>query len=231
MPALVAAAFLLAGCSGGSPEADVPKTPSSRPDEPVRTAVSAGLARDGRASEAKVVTAGGSRLTPLPAPFLNDWRVLRVDYRQGSHPVMFHVALHGAETVLLTGDAEAFDKVVKAAGVKVGDAATATQVAGLYLQTVRPGGTGSYQVDGVDQIKFRPGITGETAARRDAIVGEYRSVIKPPAAVAKGGGFTAAAYVVKGRELQRRDLTIRADGTVTDRPRTLVSDLPVAYVL
>ncbi|WP_433327538.1 hypothetical protein [Spirillospora sp. CA-294931] len=228
--AVTAAGLLAAGCSG-SQEADVSKSPKSRPDEQVRTGLSSALTRLGRTGEARIVTAGGSRLTPMAAPFLKSWRVYQVDYRQSSRPVMFHVALGGSQAYLLTGDPAAFGKMTKADGSSVGEATTAAAVATLYVQTTRPSGKLSYVVNGVDQIKFRPNISGSAAARRDQIVSEYRPVIKPPAAVPKGRDFAVTVHVVRDRELIRRDLTISPRGDVEDKPKTVVSDLPVPYVL
>lgn len=65
--------------------------------------MSAALSKAGRQYEAGIVTQGGSKLTVLPAPFLKNWKVVQVDYRQGARPVLFHVAVQGPYAYLLTG--------------------------------------------------------------------------------------------------------------------------------
>jgi hypothetical protein len=99
------------------------------------------------------------------------------------------------------------------------------------VETTRPAGRLTYVIGNVNEIKFRPGITGSAAQLRDEIVAKYRSMINPPTATATGDGFTVVAYVVQDRPLQRRDLTVGARGTVTDKSTTLVPDLPTPYVL
>lgn len=152
--------------------------PNTRPDERLRQTISKGLVAAGRQEEARIVALSGSRLTPVTAPFLRTWKIYRVDYRQSSHPVLLHVATGGGRVELLTGAPSAFGKVTAADGTTVGDAATAAALARTYVETTRPGGVLTYVVGRVEDIKFRPGITGAAAKHRDEIVSRYRSRIK-----------------------------------------------------
>ncbi|MEO3822529.1 hypothetical protein [Actinomadura sp. B10D3] len=224
--ALLGAAGCAGDASGGSSSA-----PNRRPDEQVRRAIAAALAQQGRKEEASIVTRGGSRLTPLPAPFLRSWRVYQVDYRQGAHPVRLHVASGGARALLLTGDPKAFTAMTEADGTAVADPAAATALARLYLETTRPPGKLTYIVGSVDEIRFRPNITGEAARRRDRVIARYRPDIAAPAAVARGKGFAVTAYVVRDRALERRELTVARDGKTREKVVTLVKDLPVPYTV
>jgi hypothetical protein len=197
----------------------------------MRNTIKTALTQAGRTTEADIVTRGGARLTPLQAPFLETWKIIQVDYRQGPHPVRFHVAVGGSQAQLLTGTPEAFDTVTAAAGTRVTDAASAVQLGRTYLETTRPQGKLTYVVSSADEIKFRPGITGTAAGRRDQILAKYRNVITAPAVTAEGAGFAVVAYLVQDRALQRRDLTITEQGAVKDKSTTLVPDLPVPYTL
>jgi hypothetical protein len=233
--ALAVAALVLAGCSGASGDSGgggTAKTPKSRPDEGMRTTIKTALTQAGRTTEADIVTRGGTRLTPVQAPFLKTWKIIQVDYRQGAHPVMFHVAVGGSQAQLLTGTPEAFGRVTAADGTQVTDAASAAQVGRTFLETTRPPGKLTYVVGNVNEIKFRPGISGSAAQRRDEIVAKYGTVVRPLTAGApKGAVFTVTAFVVQDRELQERSLLVNRQGSVTEQSRTLVPDLPTPYVL
>jgi hypothetical protein len=223
---------LLPGCAPGSGGgAGASPTPHVRPDEQLRKTISAALSRGGHPVEGDIVARGGSRLTPLRAPFLKSWQVVQVDYRRNPHPVLFHVAAGAGQAYLLTGDPAAFTRMTSADGTHLTEPAGAARAGRLYLETTRPAGILSYVINGVNDIRFRPGITGTDARHRDAITARYRSVVTAPAAVAKGDGFLTTAYVVKDQELQRRDLTVTANGAVRETTRTLVRDLPVPFVL
>jgi hypothetical protein len=229
--AAAVAALVLAGCTGTSGDGAA-QTPKTRPDEGMRNTIKTALTQAGRASEADVVTRGGARLTPLPTPFLRSWRIIQVDYRQGPHPVMFHVAVGAGRAYLLTGNPAAFQQVTAADGTRVTDAASAVRLVRTYLETTRPAGRLTYVVDSVDQIRFRPGLTGTAAQRRAEIVARFRSVVWPlSAGPPKGGSYTMTAFVVQDQELQQRSLVVSGQGVVTERSRTLVDDLPVPYTL
>lgn len=230
-PAAVAglALVLLTGCSSSAGAGGSASGP--RPDEETRRLISAGLRADGRREEARVVTLGGSRLTPVEAPALRDWTIYRVEYRQGPHPVLLHVAAGDGQADLLTGSPKAFAKVMAADAGTVADAGAAAALARIYVETTRPGGILTYVVGRVEDIKFRPGIAGDDARHRDEIVAEYRSRIKAPAAVADGEGYDATVYAVRDKALQRHDIAVSANGAVKDDVTTLVSDLPVPYTL
>ncbi|MQY03876.1 hypothetical protein [Actinomadura macrotermitis] len=234
MLALVTIALLaVAGCGGsgaGKGSASTP-TPNHRPDEQVRQTIAAALRQEGHPTEAGVVTAGGTRLTALPTPFLTTWKIYQVDSRQGPHPVRLHVASGGSQAVLLTGAPKAFATVTRLDGTAVKDPQTAAGLGRVYLETTRPAGLLTYVVSTVDEIRFRPGITGGDAQRRDALVGRYRPVIKAPNAVAQGPGYAVTAFVVRDRALERRDLTIGKAGTVKEKITTLAPDLPVPYTI
>ncbi|MFG2085545.1 MULTISPECIES: hypothetical protein [unclassified Spirillospora] len=228
--ALALVALLLTGCASASGTGGTPER-NTRPDEGTRQTISEGLLKSGKREEARIVKLGGSRLSRVEAPFLGNWKIYRVVYRQSSHPVLLHVATAHGQVELLTGSPKAFGKVMAADGGTVEDAAAAAALARVYVETTRPSGILTYVVGRVEDIKFRPGITGDDARQRDAIVAEYRPRIKAPTAVAGGKGFTATVYSVKGEALQRHVIKISPNGAVEDDVKTLVPDLPVPYTL
>lgn len=228
--ALALVALLLTGCASASGTGGASER-NTRPDEGTRQTISEGLLKSGKNEEARIVKLGGSRLTQVKTPFLRNWKIYRVVYRQSSHPVLLHIATGHGQVELLTGSPKAFGRVTEADGGTVENAAAAATLARVYIETTRPGGILTYVVGRVEDIKFRPGITGDAARHRDEIVAEYRPRIKAPAAVANEKGFTATVYVVKDKALQRHDIKLSAKGTIEDDVKTLVPDLPVPYTL
>ncbi|MGP4023816.1 hypothetical protein [Actinomadura sp. 3N407] len=227
--ALALVALLLTGCASASGTGGSER--NTRPDEGIRQTISEGLLKSGKREEARIVKLGGSRLTQVQTPFLRTWKIYRVEYRQSPHPVLLHVATGHGQVELLTGTPKAFGKVTAADGGTVEDAAAAAALARAYIETTRPGGILTYVIGRVEDIKFRPGITGDDARHRDEILAKYRPRIKAPAAVADEKGFTATVYVVKDEALQRHDIKVSAKGTIEDDVKTLVPDLPVPYTL
>ncbi|GAA1561594.1 hypothetical protein GCM10009678_50580 [Actinomadura kijaniata] len=177
------------------------------------------MGQAGDAEQAAVVTRGGSQLTPVPALFLKTWKIFQVDYRQGAHPVRFFVASSGSKATLLTGRPKAFTLMTAEDGANVAGPATATTLARLYVETTRPAEEPAYVVESVDEIRFRPGLSGDDAARKGAIVKRYRPVVRTPEGVAQGAGFAVTAFTVSKR------------GSVKENTTTLVKDLPVPITL
>ncbi|TDB87483.1 hypothetical protein [Actinomadura sp. 7K534] len=221
-------ALLLTGCgsASGAGGAEAP----ARPGEQLRQTIGNGLLESGKREEARIVRLDGTRLIPVDAPVLRSWKIYRVDHRQGPHPALLHVALGHGRVELLTGAPDAFGKVMAADGGTVEDTATAVALARVYVETTRPGGILTYVVGRVEDIRFRPGITGDDARHRDEIVAEYGPRIKAPVAVANGKkGFTATVFVVRDEALRRHDLKVSPKGAIEDEVKTLVPDLPVPY--
>jgi hypothetical protein len=234
----VAAALLIAGCGQagtGVGTAGGGQTPKGRPDEALRDTIGRSMAESGRVDEANFVKAGGSRLTQLATPFLRTWRIYQVDADTGGHPVWFRVGVDNNNTraMLVSGDPAAFNKLITTAGVRLTDQATAAQLGRIYLETTRPVDKYTYIVGNVNQIQFRPNLSGTDARRRDQLLRRYARVIAPPRAAAKGGGFEVTAYVVvlSDNVLQRRTLLVDAKGEVRQRATTIARDIPVPWVV
>lgn len=215
-----AAALTLTAC-GSSGTGDAP-------DDDVGRTISTAMRQQGHDAEASVASEDTARFTRVPAGFLGRWRIYQVD-GGGPHAVQFSVGVGADQVVLLTGNGPAFGLMAQAAGTRITAPAQAVALARVYLRTTRPTDVLSYTVGNAGQIHFRPNLTGADAARRDAIVRRYRSVIAAPSARTASGGFTVTAYTVRDRALQRRTLNVSRTGTVKDDAKTLVDDLPVPY--
>lgn len=220
----VLAAVALAACGGTGGRRGEDASPR------LLSSIASAMATQGHAAEAAVARSSNARLTPVPSGFAGSWRIYQVDGNR-PHPAQFTVGVGPDRVVLLTGDRAAFGRMAKAAGTRVHDAGQAVALAQVYLRTTRPTDVLAYTVDDVGQIRFRPHLSTADAARRDAIVRRYRSVVAAPRARPAPGGYTVTAYAVRDRALQRRTLKIGRAGTVKDRATTLAGDLPVPYTM
>lgn len=218
------AGLTLTACGG--PGGQAPDDANAK----VLTSIANAMKAQGHDAQAGVARSSSARLTSVPTGFGGRWRIYQVDGGR-PHPAQFTVGVGPDRVVLLTGNPTAFGIVAQAAGARVTDAARAVALARTYLRVTRPTDVLSYTVEDVGQIRFRPNLSGADAAHRDAIVRKYREVIAAPRAVESSGGFTVTAYTVRDRALQRRTLEIGRTGTVADRAKTLVDDLPVPYTM
>jgi hypothetical protein len=225
----------ITACGQGDTEASRP-TAGKRPDEAPRATIAQGLRTAGKAIEADIVMRRGSRVTRVSAPFLRAWRIYQVDgYTDDPRPVWFRVGVDNntQAVLLLSGDPAAFNKMTKAGGVRVTNKATAMRLGRTFIRTTRPVQKFTYIVGHVDQIRFRPNLSGAEARRRDRLVKRYARVVAPPKAVADGEGFEVTAHVVvlSDNVLQRRTLEAAADGRVRQRAKTLAREVPLPWVL
>lgn len=218
------AALALTGCGSAS------DTAGEGSGGKLRSTIGAAMRSQGHEAQASLVTDAETRITAVPVGFLRSFRIYQVD-GGGPHEVQFTVGVGPDRVVLLTGNGPAFGQMTEADGTRVTDTAQAVALARTYLRVTRSTAVLSYPVENVDQVRFRPNLSGKAAARRDAIVREYRPVIKPPAARRNDDGFTVTAFAVRGTALERHRLEIRTGGAVKDHTKTLADDLPVPYTL
>jgi hypothetical protein len=235
MTALAAITALLAlpACTPDQTPTSPPSTTpsssvSSSPDaSDTRGRLAAGLQSTSPAT-ARLVSDPKTTLTPVQAAWLSGWQILDVANQTPPHPRRVVVALsETGEAVVLSGQPDAFSTMVQKVGVTVSSADVAAQVATVYLDSTRTFTTLAYRVDDVEDISWRPGLTAAEQKTRDAIVSTYGDKIAPAKAERASSGWTVESWMVSGAELVRHETTIAADGALTDRTETVVSDLPV----
>lgn len=137
----------------------------------------------------------------------------------------FYVGLAAGQAFYLTGAPAAFADMMRASGLQVTDGPTAEAVARAYVETTRLMNTYITVLDSVDDIRWdnRP----ERAPAPD-LVARLRAVLRPPAAVAAGPGrFEVTVFVLRGPDVERRVLSVAADGSVTERTEDVIPGLPV----
>lgn len=200
-------------------------------EDDMRPRVADGL-RELSGPKADLVAMEDTTLTPVDTDVVPGWTVIDVQNLAPPNPQRFFVGLADDGTVAyLTGDPDAFDRMVAAAGTTVDDAETATALANLRLDATREFTVFSTRVESVDDIDWRPELDDAQAAERERIEQEFGDVVAPAEATAEGDGWAVVSWTVTGQDLVRHDVTVGADGTVQDDPEVVATDLPVPVSL
>lgn len=231
--AAISALLALPGCTPDqtptSPPSDTPSSSvSSTPDaSDTRGRLAAGL-QDTSPVTARLVSDPKTTLTPVEAAWLSGWQIFDIANQTPPHPRRVIAALsQQGQAVVLSGQPDAFSTMVQQAGVTVGSADVATQVATVFLDSTRTFTTLTYRVDSAEDIQWRPGLTEAEQKTRDSIVSTYGDKIAPAKAEQTSSGWTVESWTVTGADLVRHETTVGSDGAVTDKTETVVSDLPV----
>lgn len=166
-------------------------------------------------------------LTVIPLPWLSAWTVVDAQNITPPHGQRYLLALSDDDAAeVLTGKPDAFNYVVKGSATVSSDE-TATSIATSFVDLTRAFDVWSYRVESVDDIEWLPKLNASEVAERDKIVADNRAKIAPPAARQAANGWTVTVWTVTGLNLIRHDLTIAADGTVTDARTEVVAGMPV----
>lgn len=192
----------------------------------MRSALANGL-RPSDPTSAKLVDSPQTTLKVVKAPWLPDWQVIDVVSRASTHGQRFYVGLASDGTaVRLTSHLDGFDTMVSEAGVKVDQASTAVDVAAVYPDATRSFQTVSYRVASLDDVKWIPAPDAAERAKRTQIEDSYGDRVSAPRPKQTDAGWQMHVWTVSGQSLIDHDLTVAADAKVTDKPTTVVSDLP-----
>ena len=225
---------MLTGCGPGGPEpGETPSTttgPSvtSSPTD-VRGRLASALQGTSPAY-AKLVENPQTTLTPVTADWLSGWQILDVVNQTPPHPQRFFVALSDqGRAEVLSGKPEAMSTVLTDAGVQIDSAERAAEVAATFLDVTRDFRVFAYRVDSVDDIKWLPRPSADEQARRDALVKDYDSLVKPPQVAESGDGWQVTLWMVQGRDLVTHEVGLASGTAVTDQAETAEKDIPVPY--
>ncbi len=206
--------LIVAGCSRGTPEL----AQLSQALQPVNERYAA------------LVLDKMTEVNKVPANFLTQYVIYRVEYSGQYHPVLFYVGYASNQrALLLTGMPENYSMLAQADGVKLRTAEAAASFAGLYLEVTRSTTELFYPVTEVGQVKFRPNLAQDKEQVKEAFIARYRPIIKPPQAQTVGGTYQVTAYAVREQALERHDLLVSQDGTIQDAIAVLEKDLPLVY--
>lgn len=212
--------------SGPQSSSASPSTPSTDPKADMRATLADALRpKDSRSAE--LVESPQTSLTVIKAPWLRGWQVIDVLSRASAHGQRFYVGLSSdGEAVRLTSSPDVFNTMVADAGVKVDTSATAADVAAVFLDATRSFQQFSYRVESLDDVKWIPKADSSEQAKRREVEVTYADKVSAPRPKRADEGWTMHVWTVSGQSLIDHDLTVGVDGKVTDRPKTVVSDLP-----
>ncbi len=207
---------------GGGPTA----TPTSDAEGDVRDRLVQAL-QDDTTGLGDLVSQADTSLTVLETPWLQGWQVVDVLSRAGSHGTRAYVGLSQDGTaVLLSGAPDAFVEILGSGAASVPDEDTAVQVVDTYLDATRSFRGWSERIASFDDVRLRPDLDAEAQASVDAARATLADQVAPTAAVSRGDGFDVVAWVQDGAAVVRHEVHVGRDGSLSDRPATLVSDLP-----
>ena len=220
---------LTTGCGSGTPTN--PSTPGSTGTADPRPDLRARLAdalRPVDPQSADLVAEPVSTLSVVPTDWLPGWQVVDVQNARLAHPRRFFAGLSPDGTVAyLTGHPEAFDAMVRAAGVRVDDAGTAGRLVAAHLDSTRAFRTYFYRVASTADIAWLPDPTADQRRARHRLERAYADRVAEPSLRRSGDGWTLHVWMVDGQTLVDHTVTVAADGGVADEARVAERDLPV----
>lgn len=165
-----------------------------------------------------------TRVRRVPASFLHNYGIYRLEYR-GRHLAVLHVA-YAPERPLyrLTGEPEEFIAAAAADGVQITTPEAAVQYVQVFLEVTRDLRDLTYVVGEVEQLRLQPSLD---AAARNAVLERYRDVVQPARADGIQSGFRVTAVVMHQQTLERRTYDVSTNGAIDERSTEVIArDLP-----
>lgn len=150
------------------------------------------------------------------------------------HPsASFYAGVADGRVFYLTDAPDVFAAMVRANGLRVTDEQTAAELAREYVEITRTFETFTTVLDSADGIEWdispEEEEEGESASE---VVARLREAVQPPTVAAAGQGrYEVSVFVLHGDAVERRVLTVTAEGAVTERTEDVFPDLPVPISL
>lgn len=196
---------------------------TANPADQLRHDLAASLESQSPAS-ARMVSDQATDLTVEPTAWLPNWRVICVLNAAGPHPRRFYAAfLDKTVSEVLTGQPDAFNRVVADGDVRLADATQAIDVGHVYLDSTRSSPKYTGRVESADDIGWLKNLTPEQEKVRRAAAAAI--VDRDPERTADG--WKVRLWMIDGFQLVRHDLAITTGGSVTDAPEVVLDNLPV----
>jgi hypothetical protein len=167
-------------------------------------------------------------MAAVEAPFRRA-RIWRFEKTLPTRPLIFFVASNDEGAVVLTGEAEAFNRLIDREALALTNAADAVALIKLFDETTRDGARRHLHVPSVDAIPFRPGLVGRLAQIRDGAKQSLAARIQPSPARRENGKWSWIDHVVDGDVLMEEAFTVAESGRVSVKQRALRDDLPLVY--
>lgn len=202
------------------------------PEQVSRGRVAEGLVAEGREDKASLAAQPEmTMIEELPGSPADGWRLLRFDALP--HASASFCVAYGpqAQVFYLTENPERFAAFTRAAEVTVRTPGQAVAVALAYLATTRSMVAYEQVVSAAGELDVLSHLDADDQRRLDAALERLRPVLNAPSAALSADGFEVTVYIQRGPAVERRILTVMADGAVRDRAETLAIDLPAPISL
>lgn len=178
---------------------------------------------------ANILTKPGSEVSILAASFLKTHQVLRILWRRVLSPVMLYVGFAAPDSIyFLTGNPEAFIKMSRADKVSLESPQQALEYFSLFLEVTRSMSQLFYQVNSVDEIKWRNNLKEPEIARMKIIKDKYQKSIVPQVKMV-GHRYHVNCYAMQGVDLNEFEAFVTAGGTIELKSQILEKKLPSSY--
>ncbi len=168
-------------------------------------------------------------ITVLESSFIQQNSILKIEIDSTSHPVLFFVARQpGGVYKLLTGNAEAFNEIIKAEKLNI-DESQAVEFSDLYVELTQDRTKPLFALNSFGDVPYLSELSTEQLQKKHREQMKYGEMIQPPAVIKEGGSFRIKRFFLNGKELQRWTMTALADGIISASRKTLDSDAGIYY--
>ncbi len=168
------------------------------------------------------------RWVPLDAPFL-DAVIARLDVFTPARPLWAHYGLTGDVAIRLTGDPQAFDRLVAADPGRIATADDALALVAARIEATRPPATRARLVRAPADVPWMPRLDAVGAARRAEV--DRRIAATPPLVSATAAGFAVDGWLLDDRCLIWTRFHVDAAGAVRAETGERISGLPLTYAV
>jgi hypothetical protein len=132
---------------------------------------------------------------------------------------------------LLTENTANYFKLAKADNVVIDSPEKAAEYAKTYLEVTRSMSSLSYVVNSALDVEFRPNLDEDELFVKSSFLAKYATVITEPTVKSYADGYLVTAYMVHEQAVNEYTITVKENGEITTKIKTLEEDLPLVYGL
>ena len=186
-----------------------------------------------RADEVALLEAFPVEIEAQQPEFLGGARYLRVSVLDPHHPHLLHyvAAADGKRIYRLKLGQPELERMQKEIAPEIKNEEMALRYVQWLLQVSE--GSAFWLVSSLKDVPFQPVAEGEEDLAKEIAKAKKQlgSKISAPSARPAEDGFTVTQEAVRGSDLVRYQATVSKNGRTDVKKQTLVSELPVVYVL
>lgn len=181
---------------------------------------------------AKLILRKTTTVEEIKTNFLKTWKILRVDYFGPTGPVLFFFATNlDDQALMLTGNSDAFARVLSNEGARLENAAQAAEYVRLFFETTRPTNIAFSVIRSVEDIRFLPKPNAAEQAQITELRQRLQGQIHEPCAEPVENGHRVTLYVVQKRDLIELETLVFPSGAMQIWQKILAENVPVPYTV